>query len=105
MNRRNVRHEADPNSICFAEDDLIRYRARFVPPRPDEPHIVHDGDPESVLKVLEGAARIQDSVRLETAAATQWKSPHRREPGTHVRVISADSIVAPRPAPNQACTS
>ncbi|MET8272559.1 ATP-binding protein [Streptomyces sp. NPDC079189] len=60
VNRRNVQHEADPNSIYFAENDLIRYRARFVSPQPDEPHIVYDGDPESVLKALKGAARLQD---------------------------------------------
>ncbi|WP_286254232.1 hypothetical protein [Streptomyces graminofaciens] len=53
MSKRNARHEADPNSIYFAESDLIRYRNRFVPPAPEEPHLVYDGDPDSVLKVLE----------------------------------------------------
>ncbi|MFF1441475.1 AAA family ATPase [Streptomyces sp. NPDC058295] len=52
VSKRNVRHEDDPNSIYFAETDLLRYRTRFVPPAPDEPHLVYDGDPESVLKTL-----------------------------------------------------
>ncbi|MGW0935376.1 AAA family ATPase [Streptomyces sp. NPDC002666] len=59
VNQRNVRHEADPNSIYFAESDLLRYRTRFVPPQPNEPHVVYDGDPETVLKALEGTARLQ----------------------------------------------
>ncbi|MFJ8086059.1 AAA family ATPase [Streptomyces sp. NPDC096205] len=53
VSKRNAQHEADPNSIYFAESDLLRYRTRFVPPEPDEPHIVYNGDPESVLKALE----------------------------------------------------
>ncbi|MET8166856.1 ATP-binding protein [Streptomyces sp. NPDC005329] len=53
VSKRNVRHEDDPNSIYFAETDLLRYRTRFVPPEPDEPHLVYDGDPESVLKALQ----------------------------------------------------
>ncbi|GGO55504.1 hypothetical protein GCM10012287_46930 [Streptomyces daqingensis] len=53
VSKRNAQHEADPNSIYFSEDDLSRYRRRFVPPEPDEPHLVYDGEPESVLKELE----------------------------------------------------
>ncbi|WTB89922.1 hypothetical protein OIE99_17505 [Streptomyces cellulosae] len=53
VSRRNARHEDDPNSIYFAESDLLRYRKRFVPPEPDEPHLAYDGDPESVIKALE----------------------------------------------------
>lgn len=53
VSERNERHAADPNSIYFAESDLLRYRARFVPPEPDEPHLVHNGDPDSVLKALD----------------------------------------------------
>ncbi|WP_275540871.1 ATP-binding protein [Streptomyces sp. TM32] len=53
VSKRNAQHEADPNSIYFAESDLLRYRTRFVPPGPEEPHLVYAGDPESVLKVLE----------------------------------------------------
>ncbi|MDT3398896.1 ATP-binding protein [Streptomyces sp. B1866] len=56
VSERNARHEADPNSIYFAESDLIRYRARFVPPESDEPHLSYDGDPDSVLKSLEDSA-------------------------------------------------
>lgn len=59
VNQRNVRHEADPNSIYFAESDLLRYRTRFVPPQSNEPHVVYDGDPETVLKALEGTARLR----------------------------------------------
>lgn len=53
VSKRNAQHEADPNSIYFAESDLLRYRTRFVPPEPGEPHMIYNGDPESVLKVLE----------------------------------------------------
>lgn len=53
VSKRNARHEADPNSIYFAESDLIRYRNRFVPPAPGEPYLVYNGDPDSVLKALE----------------------------------------------------
>ncbi|MFF0623587.1 AAA family ATPase [Streptomyces sp. NPDC004296] len=57
VSRRNVQHEADPNSIFFSESDLLRYRTRFVPPEPGEPHLVYNGDPDSVRKALaEGAA-------------------------------------------------
>ncbi|WP_343242850.1 ATP-binding protein [Streptomyces sp. SID12501] len=52
VNTRNARHEADPNSIYFSESDLIRYQTRFLPPEPDEPHLVYNGDPDSVLKAL-----------------------------------------------------
>ena len=57
VSRRNARHEADPNSIYFAESDLLRYRTRFVPPEPDEPHLAYNGDPESVLKALSEVAQ------------------------------------------------
>ncbi|MGV9754471.1 AAA family ATPase [Streptomyces tricolor] len=53
VSKRNAQHQADPNSIYFAESDLLRYRTRFVPPEPDEPHILYDGDPGSVLKALD----------------------------------------------------
>ncbi|MFD5732541.1 AAA family ATPase [Streptomyces sioyaensis] len=57
VNKRNAQHVADPNSIYFAESDLIRYRTRFVPPERDEPHFVYNGDPDSVLKALDEAAQ------------------------------------------------
>ncbi|MEV7995282.1 hypothetical protein AB0O67_26270 [Streptomyces sp. NPDC086077] len=53
VSKRNARQEDDPNSIYFAESDLIRYRSRFVAPEPGEPHIDYNGDPESVLKTLQ----------------------------------------------------
>ncbi|MGW1541003.1 AAA family ATPase [Streptomyces sp. NPDC002309] len=53
VSKRNAGHEDDPNSIYFAESDLIRYRSRFVAPEPGEPHIVYSGEPESVLKTLQ----------------------------------------------------
>ncbi len=57
VSKRNAQHAADPNSIYFAESDLIRYRARFAPPQSDEPHLAYNGDPESVLKALESEAQ------------------------------------------------
>ncbi|MEV3872848.1 ATP-binding protein [Streptomyces sp. NPDC049906] len=57
VSERNAQHGADPNSIYFAESDLLRYRTRFIPPEPDEPHIVYNGDPDSVLKALGEAVR------------------------------------------------
>ncbi|MFI0201030.1 MULTISPECIES: ATP-binding protein [Streptomyces] len=57
VSKRNAGHEADPNSIYFSESDLTRYRARFVPPQPDEPYLVYRGDPEPLLKALEEAAQ------------------------------------------------
>ncbi|MEU6368064.1 hypothetical protein ABZ876_20535 [Streptomyces sp. NPDC046931] len=41
------------NSATFAESDLLRYGTRFVPPQPDEPHVLYNGDPASVLKALD----------------------------------------------------
>ncbi|CAL9310188.1 hypothetical protein SUDANB148_04616 [Streptomyces sp. SudanB148_2056] len=57
VSERNARHAADPNSIYFAESDLLRYRTRFVPPEPGEAHLVYNGDPESVLKALNEVAQ------------------------------------------------
>lgn len=55
VSKRNAQHAADPNSIYFAESDLLRYRTRFVPPEPDEPHLMYNGDPDPVLKALDEA--------------------------------------------------
>nr|WSZ17738.1 AAA family ATPase [Streptomyces canus] len=52
INRRNEFHADDPNSIYFSESDLQRYRARFVPPESDEPHVTFNGDPAAVIAVL-----------------------------------------------------
>lgn len=57
VSERNARHAADPNSIYFTESDLLRYRTRFVPPEPDEAHLVYNGDPESVMKALNEVAQ------------------------------------------------
>ncbi|WP_217167235.1 ATP-binding protein [Streptomyces sp. AC512_CC834] len=57
VSKRNARHAADPNSIYFTESDLIRYRSRFIPPEQGEPHLVYNGDPESVLKALNEEAQ------------------------------------------------
>lgn len=56
VSKRNAQHAADPNSIYFSESDLVRYRNRFVPPGSDEPHLVYNGDPDSVLKALKEVA-------------------------------------------------
>ncbi|MBY8881979.1 AAA family ATPase [Actinacidiphila acidipaludis] len=52
VSRRNAQHEADPNAIFFSESDLLRYRGRFVPPEPTEPHLLYNGDPDAVLREL-----------------------------------------------------
>ncbi|MFJ4411899.1 AAA family ATPase [Streptomyces sp. NPDC088910] len=53
VSKRNARHGDDPNSIYFSESDLLRYRTRFIPPEPGEPHLAYNGDPASVLQALE----------------------------------------------------
>ncbi|MER6784734.1 AAA family ATPase [Streptomyces sp. NPDC000658] len=55
INKRNEFHANDPNSIYFTESDLQRYRTRFVPPQPDEPHLLYEGDPVAVIAVLEAS--------------------------------------------------
>ncbi|MFF9156473.1 AAA family ATPase [Streptomyces sp. NPDC014846] len=57
ISRRNEAHAHDPNSIYFSEDDLRRYRTRFVPPEPDEPHVTYCGDPTTVISALDKAQR------------------------------------------------
>ncbi|MEU6686190.1 hypothetical protein [Streptomyces sp. NPDC046832] len=44
-----VRVPLDGIRIYFAESDLIRCRKRCVAPKPDEPHLVHDGDGPNVV--------------------------------------------------------
>lgn len=55
ISKRNEFHADDPNAIYFAESDLQRYRARFVPPQADEPHLLYDGDPAAVIAALEAS--------------------------------------------------
>lgn len=57
ISKRNEAHAHDPNSIYFSESDLQRYRTRFVPPQPDEPHLTYDGDPATVIAALESAEK------------------------------------------------
>lgn len=53
ISKRNDFHEGDPNSIYFSENDLKRYRTRFIPPQDDEPHLLYEGDATAVLAALE----------------------------------------------------
>ncbi|MGQ4431026.1 AAA family ATPase [Streptomyces sp. SAS_260] len=53
ISKRNEFHADDPNSIFFSESDLQRYRARFIPPQADEPHLLYEGDPSVVIAALE----------------------------------------------------
>lgn len=53
ISERNDFYANDPNSIFFSESDLLRYRARFIPPQADEPHLLYDGDPSFVIASLE----------------------------------------------------
>jgi hypothetical protein len=52
ISKRNEAHAHDPNAIYFSESDLQRYRTRFIPPEPDEPHLSYDGDPATLLAAL-----------------------------------------------------
>ncbi|GHB03654.1 ATP/GTP-binding protein [Streptomyces tendae] len=49
IRKRNEQSLVDANSIEFSEEDLLRHAGRFSPPTDDEPHIVYDGQPDSVL--------------------------------------------------------
>ncbi|MDN3024701.1 AAA family ATPase [Streptomyces sp. S.PB5] len=55
VSKRNEFHADDPNSIYFSESDLRRYRARFVPPQSDEPHVRYEGDPATVIRAVTAA--------------------------------------------------
>jgi predicted kinase len=52
VSKRNEFHENDPNSIYFSENDLRRYRTRFIPPQSDEPHLFYNGDATAVIAAL-----------------------------------------------------
>lgn len=54
IRKRNSKALVDPNSIEFSEQDLLRFAGRFHPPTADEPHIVYDGRPASVLATVDG---------------------------------------------------
>ncbi|MFE6975481.1 AAA family ATPase [Streptomyces sp. NPDC057682] len=57
VSKRNEFHANDPNAIYFAESDLQRYRTRFEPPTPEEPHLLYEGDPVTVLAILQASHR------------------------------------------------
>ncbi|WP_373687301.1 AAA family ATPase [Streptomyces lunaelactis] len=52
IRERNALALVDPNSIEFSEEDLRRFAGRFHPPTTDEPHVVYDGQPDTVLATL-----------------------------------------------------
>ncbi|WP_435609724.1 AAA family ATPase [Streptomyces sp. C10-9-1] len=52
IRKRNEQSLVDANSIEFSEEDLLRHAGRFSPPSDDEPHIVYDGHPATVLSAL-----------------------------------------------------
>ncbi|MGW7368955.1 AAA family ATPase [Streptomyces sp. NPDC054841] len=52
IRERNANALVDANSIEFSEEDLRRFAGRFHPPTTEEPHIVYDGKPDSVLTAL-----------------------------------------------------
>ncbi|MEV6124551.1 AAA family ATPase [Streptomyces sp. NPDC052077] len=52
ISKRNEFHADDPNAIFFSESDLQRYRTRFIPPTAEEPHVLYDGDPATVITAL-----------------------------------------------------
>ncbi|MBK3603282.1 MULTISPECIES: ATP-binding protein [unclassified Streptomyces] len=57
IQKRNEQSLVDANSIEFSEEDLIRHAGRFCPPTDDEPHIVYDGQPDSVLTAIQLSRR------------------------------------------------
>lgn len=60
IRKRNEQSLVDANSIEFSEEDLIRHAGRFHPPTADEPHILYDGHPETVLATLRRAGPPMD---------------------------------------------
>ncbi|MFK4600540.1 AAA family ATPase [Streptomyces pristinaespiralis] len=52
IQERNAHAHTDANAISFSEEDLLRFAGRFFPPGDDEPHMVYDGHPETVLSAL-----------------------------------------------------
>ncbi|MGW5679295.1 AAA family ATPase [Streptomyces sp. NPDC003860] len=57
IQKRNEQSLVDANSIEFSEEDLLRHAGRFCPPTDDEPHIVYDGQPDSVLTAIQLSRR------------------------------------------------
>ncbi|OKJ46858.1 AAA family ATPase [Streptomyces sp. CB02115] len=52
IKERNQATFDDPNAMYFSEDDLRRHAGRFNAPEQDEPHLVYDGCPATVLTAL-----------------------------------------------------
>ena len=52
IKQRNQVTFDDPNAMYFSEDDLRRHAGRFHAPGQDEPHLVYDGRPTTVLTAL-----------------------------------------------------
>ncbi|MGQ4330660.1 AAA family ATPase [Streptomyces hayashii] len=55
ISKRNEFHADDPNSIYFSENDLQRYRTRFIPPQSDERHLLYEGNPAGVFAFLDAS--------------------------------------------------
>ncbi|MFJ9122094.1 AAA family ATPase [Streptomyces sp. NPDC102394] len=55
ISKRNEFHADDPNSIYFSENDLQRYRTRFIPPQEGEPHLLYKGDTAAVIMAVEAS--------------------------------------------------
>ncbi|MFI8308499.1 AAA family ATPase [Streptomyces sp. NPDC085927] len=60
IRKRNEQSLADANSIEFSEEDLLRHAGRFRPPTADEPHILYNGHPKTVLAALRRASPPMD---------------------------------------------
>ncbi|MFE6166226.1 AAA family ATPase [Streptomyces sp. NPDC056486] len=52
IKERNEATFDDPNAMYFSLDDLQRHANRFTAPSSDEPHLIYDGQPETVLRAL-----------------------------------------------------
>lgn len=78
ISQRNRQSHADANAIEFSEEDLLRFAGRFHPPGPEEPHLVYDGRPESVLAVLQSQHASQELAagsRQETEPSASCPAP------------------------------
>ncbi|WP_331719829.1 AAA family ATPase (plasmid) [Streptomyces sp. NBC_01023] len=54
IRERNAKALVDANAIEFSEADLLRFAGRFYAPNEEEPHIVYDGNPDTLLVALYG---------------------------------------------------
>ncbi|PJE97161.1 ATP/GTP-binding protein [Streptomyces carminius] len=65
IRERNRNFHTDPNAIYFSEEDLRRFATRFVPPGEDEPHLVYDGNPGTVISAMQSGQDGRPSVQPE----------------------------------------